>query len=541
MRRVSMPDYETAHRDFRWEIPECFNFAVDVVDKWAEDPAKPALIWCNEAGDERRLTFAEVSELTQRFANLLAAHGVTKGDTVIVMLPRIPAWQIAMVGCLRMGAIPIPGVTMLTEGDLAYRIQHADAKAVVTTHDNVHKFDAGHGFKALVSVGGGPESDRGPWIDFDAGLAAQPPTFEAPVIHAEDPAILYYTSGSTGKPKGVLHASRAIFTWRVSAWYWLDLYEDDTIWCSADTGWSKSGTSVLFGPWSCGSTALHYDGPFDAAKRLELIERYGVSVFCAAATELRHLIGEDISGRDLSKLRLTVSAGESVNPEIVTRWREMTGGGPLLDGYGQTETLMTVLNYPAMPVKPGAMGRPQPGVDAAIIDEDDRIAAANQPGRLVIKLPNPQLMLQYLHDPEQTAASRVNVAGDTWFLTGDEARMDEDGYLFYEGRADDVINSSGYRIGPMEVENALMEHPAVRECAAVASPDPERGEVVKAFVILNGGFTGDAGLVKELQDFAKRVTAPYKYPRRIEFVTDLPKTVSGKIQRRKLKDKEFGR
>jgi acyl-coenzyme A synthetase/AMP-(fatty) acid ligase len=537
MQRVPMHDYAMAHRDFCWDIPDTFNFAVDVVDQWAADPDKLALIWCNEAGDEQRFTFAEISRLSRQFANLLKTQGVAKGDTVIVMLPRIPAWQIVMTGCLRMGAIPIPGVTMLTESDLDYRIDHAEVAAVVTTSDNIHKFAPSHNFKARVSVGGGNEA----WIDFETALTHQSESFIAPVIKAEDPAILYYTSGSTGKPKGVLHASRAIFSWRVSAWYWLDLNERDTIWCSADTGWSKSGTSVLFGPWSCGAAALFYDGPFDAGKRIALLEKYDVTVFCAAATELRQLILEDITGCDLSNLRLTVSAGESVNPEIVTRWREITNGGPLLDGYGQTETLMTILNYPALPVKPGAMGRPQPGVEAAVIGDDDQFLPANQPGRLVIKLPNPQLMLEYLHAPEQTQACRITIEGSQWFITGDEAHIDADGYIFYEGRGDDVINSSGYRIGPMEVENALMQHTAVKECAAVASPDPDRGEVVKAFIILAEGFEGSNSLIKELQDFAKKITAPYKYPRKIEFVAELPKTVSGKIQRRKLKDREFGR
>jgi acyl-coenzyme A synthetase/AMP-(fatty) acid ligase len=327
----------------------------------------------------------------------------------------------------------------------------------------------------------------------------------------------------------------------VSAWYWLDLHEDDTIWCSADTGWSKSGTSVLFGPWSCGAAAFTYDGPFDPETRLELLERYKVTVFCAAATELRHLILQNISDRDLTSLRQTVSAGESVNPGIVNRWREITGGRSLLEGYGQTETLMTILNYPSMPVKPGAMGRAMPGVDAAVIGEDNKFLGAGNPGRLVIKLPNPQVMLEYLHAPEETAESRITIDGKEWFITGDEAHMDADGYIFYEGRADDVINSAGYRIGPMEVENALMEHAAVRECAAVASPHFVRGEVVKAFIILNDGFEGSDELVTELQEFSKRITAPYKDPRKIEFVEELPKTISGKIQRRKLKDREFGR
>ncbi len=537
MLRIPMHDYETACRAFRWEVPEAFNFAVDVVDHWARYREKIALIWCNEAGDEEYYTFADISRLSCQFANLLAANGIIKGDRVIVMLPRIPAWQIVVTGCLRMGVIPIPCVTMLTEADLDYRIDHADVVAVVATHDNTRKFDPTRHFKARVSVGGA----RNDWIDFDNVLADQPKTFAAPEIKSEDPAILYYTSGSTGKPKGVLHASRAIFTWRVSAWYWLDLHEDDTIWCSADTGWSKSGTSVLFGPWSCGAAAFTYDGPFDPETRLELLERYKVTVFCAAATELRHLILQNFSGRDLSSLRQTVSAGESVNPGIVTRWREITGGRPLLDGYGQTETLMTILNYPAMPVKPGAMGRAMPGVDAAVIGEDNKFLGTGDPGRLVIKLPNPQVMLEYLHAPEETAESRITIDGEEWFITGDEAHMDADGYLFYEGRADDVINSAGYRIGPMEVENALMEHAAVRECAAVASPHFVRGEVVKAFIILNDGFEGSDELVTELQEFSKRITAPYKYPRKIEFVDELPKTISGKIQRRKLKDREFGR
>jgi len=534
MQRVPMPDYESAHGAFEWDIPETFNFAVDVVDQWAQDPDRLALIWCDDQGHEERYTYADMSRLTSQFANLLSAQGVGKGDRVIVVLPRIPAWQIAVVGCLRAGAVPIPCVTMLTEGDLAFRIEDARVAATVTTAENTAKISTAYDLKARISVGATPG-----WIEFEAGLAGQPEIFAAPAIGAEDPAILYYTSGSTGKPKGVLHAARAIFAWRVSAWYWLTLSEKDVMWCTADTGWSKAGTSILFGPWSTGSAVLFYDGPFDPARRFKMLEKYGVSVFCAAATELRQLIQEDVAGVDLQKLRLTVSAGESVNPEVVLRWQTITGG-KLLDGYGQTETLMTILNYPAMVVKPGSMGRPQPGTAAAILAEDrDEFLPADRPGRLVIQSPNPQIMLGYWQDPAQTATSYLTIDGVQWFITGDTAYRDEDGYLFYDGRDDDVINSAGYRIGPMEVENALMAHPAVMECAAVGSPDDDRGEIVKAFIILNGGYTAADVLVKELQDFAKSVTAPYKYPRKIAFVDELPKTVTGKIQRRKLRDAEY--
>jgi len=534
MKRIPLDDYDTARGAFAWEIPPAFNFGVDVVDHWArETPDRTALIWLDEAGHERRFTFADMGRLSDRAATLLRRLGVRKGDRVVVMLPRIPEWQIAMVACLKLGAVPIPCITMLTAGDVAYRVEHSGATAAITTAENISKFDGLPGVEVKVSVGGGEG-----WTDFAAALGAEAEGFDAPAIAAGDPAVLYYTSGSTGKAKGVLHASRAIFAWRVSAWYWLDLHEDDVIWCTADTGWSKAGTSILFGPWSCGSTVLFYDGPFDAKRRLELLERYGVSVFCAAATELRQLIREDMADRDLSALRLTVSAGEAVNPEIVRRWRDLTGG-LLLDGYGQTETLMSVLNYPAMPVKPGAMGRPLPGTEMAVLGDDDRPAPPGQPGRLVLRCPNPQMMLGYWDDAKQTATTRISIDGVEWFVTGDRARMDGDGYLFYEGRDDDVINSAGYRIGPMEVENALMEHAAVLECAAVASPDAERGEVVKAFVVLAPGHVGSVDLTAELQDFTKRQTAPYKYPRRIAYVADLPMTVSGKIQRRKLRDAEF--
>lgn len=535
-----MTDYENTHAAFEWDLPETFNFGGDVVDVWARDPERLALIWCNAEGEEERYTYADIAALTNKFANMLKASGLEKGDRVLIVLPRIPAWQIALVACTKLGVIPIPCITMLTRKDLDYRFDHSEAKGIIATVENCGKVDPNRVLALRLAVCGGDAAPAG-WLSYEAAMDAASEAFDPVSVTVDDPAILYYTSGSTGNPKGVTHGARSLYTWRGSAWYWLDLRPGDTIWCTADTGWSKAGTSILFGPWSCGATVLFYDGPFEPAKRFGILKKYNVSVFCAAATELRRLVSEQPPADGLPALRLTVSAGESVNPEIVTRWKDLTGA-QLLDGYGQTETLMTVLNYPSMTVKPGSMGRPLPGVDMAVLSDDGNgLAETDQPGRLAMKLPNPQLMLGYWRDPDRTAASIAKVDGTDWFVTGDRARCDADGYLFYEGRDDDVIGSAGYRIGPMEVENALIEHPAVQESAVVGSPDADRGEIVCAYVVLNSGFEAGDTLIKELQDFVKASTAPYKYPRKIVFTAELPKTVTGKIRRRDLRDLEYGR
>ena len=510
--------YEELYEGFRWELPESFNFAADVVDAWAEDPAKLALLWCDETGREERYTFQRIVELSMRLGNVLRASGLKKGDRCIVMLPRLPQWHVAMVACLRVGVIPIPCIDMLTAKDVRFRVYHSGAAGAITTRANVGKFSD---LKLRLAVGGAPG-----WLDFDEAIAAAGPECLPERIAAEDPVAMYYTSGSTGNPKGVTHAARALYAWRLASQLWHDLKPDDLMWCTADTGWSKAGTAILFGPWSCGAAVLFYHGKFDPRERLQLLAKYRVTVFCAAATEFRRLVNEDVSPYDLSALRLTVSAGETVNPEIVRRWREKSGV-PLLDGYGQTETLMTVLNYPFLPVKPGSMGKPLPGLDTAILD-----------GQLAIRLPNPQMMLGYWNEPERTAAGKTRVGGVEYWLTGDMVREDADGYLFYEGRADDIISSAGYRIGPTEVENALLEHPAVQESAAVGKPDAGRGEIVKAFVVLKSGVAGTAQLAAELQEHVKKTTAPYKYPREVAFVAELPKNASGKLLRRVLRDRE---
>ncbi|MEE8499445.1 MAG: AMP-binding protein, partial [Kiloniellales bacterium] len=531
----SMSDYEASYGAHRLVVPERFNFGRDVVDVFAEDPRRLALIWCNDRGEERRFSFAEIRARSNQVANWLAERGVAKGERVVVMLPRVPEWQIAMVACLKLGAVPIPCITMLTARDVGYRVAHSGAVAAITTSEETGKFGAPERFKARLAVG----RPVAGWSAY-AETAACATDYAACDLGAEEPAVMYYTSGSTGHPKGVCHAARALFAWRVSAQYWLSLDGEDLMWCTADTGWSKAGTSILFGPWSRGSAVLFYDGPFDAAKRLQIIERYKVSVFCAAATELRRLILEDARPYDLSSLRLTVSAGESVNPEVLEAWTSMTKV-PLLDGYGQTETLMTVLNYPGMAVKPGSMGKALPGVATGVLTEAGVLAGPGSEGQLLIRLPNPQVMLGYWNDPQRTAESIITLEGVQWFKTGDNVRWDEDGYLFYLGRSDDIINSAGYRIGPQEVENALIEHAAVRESAVIGVPDPERGEIVKAFVILHDPASASDRLAEELQAHVKAMTAPYKYPRRIAFVDELPKTISGKIQRAVLRRNETGR
>jgi acetyl-CoA synthetase len=530
-----MTNYEETAASFRWELPPTFNFGRDVVDARAETSDGLALVAVNEAGPPRSYRFSDISRQSSQVAHVLRRGGIRPGDRVIVQLPRIPQWHQVMTACTKLGAVPIPCVEMLTAKDIEYRALHSGAVAAVTTAGNTAKYAQCDALKLRLQVGG--ESAASGWHLLDSEMARESTSFSCPDTPIEAPAILYYTSGSSGNPKGVSHAARALFAWRLSAAYWQGLGEGDLNWCTADTGWAKSGTGVLFAPWSVGSAVVLYDGGFDPLRRLELISQLGVTVFCAAATEFRHLVQADTSAYDLSRLRLCVSAGESVNPEVVCRWSDKTSV-KLLDGYGQTETLMTVLNYACAEVKPGSMGRPIPGTQFEILDTTGAVARAGEAGQIAMKLPNPQFMLGYLNDPEKTRENIATVDGQSYWLTGDLGYRDADGYYFYTGRSDDIISSAGYRIGPMEVENALIGHPAVLESAVIGKPDAERGEIVKAFVVLRPGAPASPGLAVELQNYVKQVTAPYKYPREIEFRPSLPKNVAGKLLRRVLRDEE---
>ncbi len=528
--------YRELASSFRWDVPERFNFGVDVVDAWAAERNGPAIAWENAAGQEIALSFADVSRLSNRLASALRTAGVAKGDRVLVMLPRIPEWQIALVACLKIGAVAIPAIEMLTRRDIAYRIRNAEATAAICRSAEIGKFaDVEAELRVRIALGGGPG-----WTSWDAAMASGTEALTPADVTSEDPALMYYTSGSTGHPKGVLHASRAIYAWRMAAFFWLDLTPEDRIWCTADTGWSKAGTSIIWGPWSAGACAFFYDGPFVPAERLRLLEKHMVTVFCASSTEINRLTAEPVANYDLSLLRRTISAGEAVSPVAAERWERATKC-QVSEAYGQTEALMMVLNYPSEPLKYGSMGWPQPGLDIDIVDDEGRRQPSGVEGHVALKMPSPQMMLGYWKDPERTEACFVDGPEGRWYLSGDRARKDEDGRFWYEGRADDVINSAGYRIGPLEVENVLLEHPSVQECAVAASPDPARGEIVKAFVVLKPGYTATPDLAAELQSHVKAQTAPYKYPRAVEFIDELPKTVTGKIRRRTLKDREFGR
>lgn len=529
----NMQDYHETRRSFQWAIPETFNFGADVVDRIAHEADGPALVWANEAGEERQYRFSDISRASARCAIALSARGIGKGDAVLVMTPRIPEWQVAIIGCLKLGAIPIPCIEMLTPKDLAFRIEHSGAKGVICRGAHATKFSAlAQSLSARLAIGGAEGFD-----DWDIALAEADEEFTPVAMAAEDPAILYYTSGSAGQPKGVLHAARSLYVWRGSAEFWLDLGPEDRIWCTADVGWAKAGTSILFGPWSMGACTFFYDGPFNPSERLRLLEKYGVTVYCASGTELFRVVDEDVAAYDLSRLRHTVSAGETLNPVVAAKWRERTGI-PILEGYGLTETLMILLNYPCMPVRDGSMGLPIPGLELDVIDGAGHRLPSGAEGDIALLTPAPQLMLSYLHDPERTTDCFTDGPDGRWFVTGDLGVRDEDGYFYYRGRKDDLINSAGYRIGPAEVENALLDHPAVLECAVVGAPDRERGEIVKAFVVLRPGFRADEDMVRAIQSHAKNITAPYKYPREVEFIEDLPKTPTGKIQRKALRDRE---
>jgi acyl-coenzyme A synthetase/AMP-(fatty) acid ligase len=412
-------------------------------------------------------------------------------------------------------------------------VRHSGARGIVTTVEQVPEVEAalagGLELPVRIAVGGAPAG----WHDFEQVLERAAPSGTPARTAASEPALCYYTSGTTREPKAVLHAHAYTFAHRYTGAYWYDLQRTDLHWTTADTGWAKAAYGVLFGPWMNGSAVFMYHGPFDPERELELLARNEVSVLCAAPTEYRLLVKQTLSRWRLPRLRHCVGAGEPLNPEVIHTWHDAFGV-MIHDGYGQTESALLAANLPGLPIRPGSMGKPFPGHDLRVIDDDGRECSPGDVGDLALRGTTPAMFLEYWKDPAATAACRRG----EWYVTGDRATRDQDGYLWFVGRADDVIISAGYRIGPFEVESALLEHPAVLESAVVASPDPDRGAVVKAFVVLRPGQTPSDTLVTELQNHVKRTTAPYKYPRRIEFVDALPKTVSGKIRRVELRNKE---
>jgi acyl-coenzyme A synthetase/AMP-(fatty) acid ligase len=534
-----MTDYEQTYREFRWEVPEFYNFAYDVVDRWGEDAQKLAMLWVNERGEEQRLTFRHFAVRANQVGNALRTMGIRKGDRLLLMLPRLPEWWEAVLGIMKIGAVSMPGTTLLTAKDVAYRIQSAEAKAVITDDEGALKVEQVAEDCPTLQLKILLGAEREGWVNYTRVVASAATDLKREPTRGDEPMMLYFTSGTVGYPKMVLHTHVSYPIGHiVTGKYWLDLKPSDLHWNLSDTGWAKAAYSNLFGPWAMGAALFTFDGRgrFEARQTLELLERYPITTFCAPPTAYRLLVLEDLSRYRLPALRHCVGAGEPLNPEVIEAWRRGTGQ-LIRDGYGQTETVILVANFPPLPVKPGSMGKPSPGFVVGVIDEEGREVPAGAEGDIAVKL-TPQrpvgLFKEYWRNPEATASCR---RGD-WYVTGDRAVRDEDGYLWFVGRADDVIISAGYRIGPFEVESALVEHPAVAEAAVVASPDPIRGDIVKAFVILAPGHQPSEQLVVDLQEHVKRVTAPYKYPREIEFTPELPKTISGKIRRVELRQRE---
>jgi acyl-coenzyme A synthetase/AMP-(fatty) acid ligase len=484
------------------------NFARDVVE--AAPPDRLALVELARDGRRREWTFGEVANRSARLAGTLRSRGVGRGDVVMTLIGNRPEWVLAMVACFRIGAVALACNEQLRANDLAQRIAAARPRAIVADERNLPELSAAAGPDPETTVLTIPD-DR---LFATSKNSADP----APAVDLDplDPCLITFTSGTTGEPSGVVHGQRYLPGQRLQAEHWLDALPGDLVWCTAASGWSKSARNTFIAPWLRGAAALLHDARFDPAERLEILEAERVNVLCMAPTEYR-VIAKRVQLRPIPDLRSLVAAGEALNPEVIRAFREETGL-EIRDGYGQTETGQLTGNPPGEPVRPGSMGRPLPGVDLQIDD-----------GELVLADPStdPTFFVGYVNGSEAPANA-------PW-RTGDRVVRDDDGYLYFEGRTDDVIISAGYRIGPFEVESALVSHSAVAEAAVIAAPDDERGAVVRAVVVLRDGFAPDADLVTELQNHVKDQTAPYKYPRIVEFTDELPKTASGKIQRATLR------
>jgi acetyl-CoA synthetase len=532
--------YDIMYKNFKWHVPEHYNFGFDVVDQWAEDRTKLALISIDRTGKRDRYhTFYDLKFQSNQFANVLRKIGIKKGDRVLVILQSVPEWYVALIGMFKLGIIPMPGTVLLTPKDIEYRINRAEANMVITDLDHAEQVESVKkkcpSLKHLMIVG----NKRKGWISFDEELeeaSHQLTQSKVGKTKSSDPMLIYFTSGTTGHPKMVLHTHSYPLGHEVTARFAQALTKCDLHWTISETGWAKAAWGKLFGQMLVGAAVIQWETPgrFDADGLLRAMEKYGVTSFCAPPTVYRLLIQMDLSEYNL-KLRHSMSAGEPLNPEIIRVWKDAFGL-EIYDFYGQTETVCVLSNYPFMPIRYGSVGKPTPGHDVRIVDDDGNELGPDEEGNIALYLGDvrpPGLFKEYWKDPE---IMKKSFRGEYYF-TGDRGYKDKDGYFWFVGRDDDVIKSSGYRIGPFEVESALIEHPAVAECAVVGAEDPKgvRGIVVKAVVVLAKGYEPSEKLTKELQDHVKTTTAPYKYPRIIEYVEELPKTISGKILRRKLR------
>ncbi|MCF6158885.1 MAG: acetate--CoA ligase [wastewater metagenome] len=549
-------DYEKIYEKFSWETLKKelnindgrVNIAYDAVDKHAQTwrKNKVALYWEGADGTCQKYTFLELKSLTNKCANMLQKLGVKKGDRVFLFLPRLPELFISMVAIAKLGAIAGPMFSAFGPDAVRDRLQNSEARVLITTPELKERVDTvlwelpklEHIILVNDDKREGAEEEGN--VYYHTLIKDSSDTFETEWMKLEDPLYILYTSGTTGKPKGVTHVHNDMISHYITTKWALDLRDDDIYWCTADPGWVTGTVYGLWGPWLCGISLYVYDGRFDAAKWYESIQNHKITVWYTAPTALRMLMkagDEVIEKYDLSSLRYICSVGEPLNPEVI-RWGSKGYGLPIHDNWWQTETgSIMIANYPCLPIKPGSMGKPFPGIKAAIIDGKGFELPAGQHGLLALK-PGWPSMLRTIWGDEKRFKEYFNVNG--WYATGDTAYKDEDGYFWFVGRADDVINTSGHRVGPFEVESALLEHRAVAESGVIGKPDAERGEIIKAFVVLREGYKPSKELEEELKIFIRHHLAAHAYPKEIEFCTNLPKTRSGKIMRRLLKAKDLG-
>ena len=539
--KTKYTSYEDFIQNFRIIVPERFNFAYDVVDVIAaRQPSKIALVWCDDKGNKAVFTFSQLKQCVDKTANFFSSHGIKKGDPVMLILKRRFEFWFCILALHKIGAICIPATHLLSTKDIIYRNNAASVKMIVSTADpgvlaRVEESERESPTLAVKALVGG---NRTTWIDFDSEMEHASAHFERPAEDAmplnNDISLIYFTSGTTGMPKMVQHD----FTYplgHILTAYWQNVQENGLHLTIADTGWAKSAWGKIYGQWIAGSAVFVYDyDKFSPRKLLDIIVQYGITSFCAPPTIYRFFIKENLSKYDLSRLNHCAIAGEPLNPEVYHQFLQGTGK-KLMEGYGQTELTVTIGTFPWMEPKPGSMGKPSPWYDIDLLDENGNSCAIGKEGQIVIYTDNKRpigMFGGYYRDPELTR----HVWRNGIYYTGDIAWRDEDGYYWFVGRVDDIIKSAGYRIGPFEVESALLEHPAVLECAVTGVFDSARGQVIKATVILAGGYFASQELARELQEHVKQVTAPYKSPRIIEFANELPKTISGKIRRIEIRE-----
>ena len=532
LERTEYADYEDFRKNGKLKVPEKFNFAYDVIDEYARlAPEKKAILWCNDKGEEKTITFKELSVMANQAANVLKSRGLKKGDIVMTMLNRRWEYWVTVIACHKAGIVIIPATFLLTPKDIEYRIKGAGAKCLIATNEetvleNIDKTKPDLPSDIIYFTTG----KRDGYADYTSEMENASTEWERVETSLDDESMVYFTSGTTGYPKMVAHNFLYPLGFIYNAVFWHKVKDDGLHFTASESGWAKCSWGKLYGQWIAGACLFIYDylHKFKPTDLLERIEKYGIDTFCAPPTIYRYLIKEDLSKYNLSSLTHCSTAGEALNPEVFRQFYAATGQ-KIYEGYGQTETSIILGTFSMMDIKEGSMGKPSPLYDLHLVDENMNDVQPGVVGEIVIKIRKPQCSLVYkYHNSPELTKERL---GDGYHHTGDLAYYDEDGYFWFIGRTDDVIKSSGYRIGPFEVESALMEHPAVLECAITGVPDEQRGQIIKATIVLAKGYEPSEELVKELQTHVKRTTAPYKYPRLVEFVAELPKTISGKIKR----------